>query len=298
MKFGQLELVRRSNMCYGAIEAGGTKFVCAVADEDLKIIKKVQIPTTSPQETFKQIFSFFDTYNLKAIGIGSFGPIGTNPNQDNYGYILATPKKGWTNFDFLDTLKKRYDIPVVWTTDVNAAAYGELLMGAAQGKTSCLYLTVGTGIGGGVIMDGQIFQGIASPEMGHIYIKRHPQDEYEGTCPYHHDCLEGLAAGPSLEARAGIKGQDLPIDHPVWDIQAYYIAQALMTYTLTLSPEVIVLGGGVMNQDHLLRKIRQEFTTQMAGYVETPEIEEYIVRWGLPNQSGVMGGLLLAKEAK
>ena len=134
--------------------------------------------------------------------------------------------------------------------------------------------------------------------MGHIYVKRHPQDEYEGTCPYHHDCLEGLAAGPSLEARAGIKGQDLPIDHPVWDIQAYYIAQALMTYTLTLSPEVIVLGGGVMNQDHLLRKIRQEFTTQMAGYVETPDVEEYIVRWGLPNQSGVMGGLLLAKEAK
>lgn len=285
-------------MYFGGIEAGGTKFVCAVADENQKIIAKVSIPTTTPEETFEQVFHFFDHYSLEAMGIGSFGPIGIDESKENYGFVLATPKKGWANYDFLGTMKKRYDIPFAWTTDVNAAAFGELKQGAAQGKDSCIYLTVGTGIGAGVVLNGEIFQGIAHPEMGHIRIKRHPQDDYEGTCPYHKDCLEGLAAGPSLEARTGIKGQDLPKDHPVWDIQAYYIAQALMNYALTLAPEVIILGGGVMNQDHLLQNIRRQFVEQMAGYMETPAPEEYIVRWGMPNESGIIGSLLLAKEAK
>lgn len=285
-------------MYFGGIEAGGTKFVCAVADENQKIIEKVSIPTTTPEETFEQVFHFFDHYSLEAMGIGSFGPIGIDESKENYGFVLATPKKGWANYDFLGTMKKRYDIPFAWTTDVNAAAFGELKQGAAQGKDSCIYLTVGTGIGAGVVLNGEIFQGIAHPEMGHIRIKRHPQDDYEGTCPYHKDCLEGLAAGPSLEARTGIKGQDLPKDHPVWDIQAYYIAQALMNYALTLAPEVIILGGGVMNQDHLLQNIRRQFVEQMAGYMETPAPEEYIVRWGMPNESGIIGSLLLAKEAK
>ncbi|KAF1303178.1 MULTISPECIES: ROK family protein [Enterococcus] len=284
-------------MYFGGIEAGGTKFVCAVADENQKIIEKVSIPTTTPEETFEQVFHFFDHYSLEAMGIGSFGPIGIDESKENYGFVLATPKKGWANYDFLGTMKKRYDIPFAWTTDVNAAAFGELKQGAAQGKDSCIYLTVGTGIGAGVVLNGEIFQGIAHPEMGHIRIKRHPQDDYEGTCPYHKDCLEGLAAGPSLEARTGIKGQDLPKDHPVWDIQAYYIAQALMNYALTLAPEVIILGGGVMNQDHLLQNIRRQFVEQMAGYMETPAPEEYIVRWGMPNESGIIGSLLLAKEA-
>ncbi len=232
------------------------------------------------------------------MGIGSFGPIGIDQTQENYGFVLATPKKGWANFDFLDSMKEKYAIPFVWTTDVNAAAYGELKKGAAQGKNSCIYLTVGTGIGAGVVLNGEIFQGIAHPEMGHIYVKRHPQDTYEGTCPYHKDCLEGLAAGPSLEARTGIKGQELPEDHPVWDIQAFYIAQALMNYALTLAPEKIILGGGVMNQEHLLQKIRQQFLQHMAGYMETPAPEEYIVRWGLPNESGIIGSLLLAEAAE
>lgn len=142
----------------------------------------------------------------------------------------------------------------------------------------------------------EIFSGIAHPEMGHIWVKRHPDDHYEGTCPYHKDCLEGLAAGPSIEARTGIKGQDLPQDHPVWAIQAYYIAQALINYTLTLAPEKIILGGGVMNQDHLLQKIRQQFVELMGGYMETPQVSEYIVRWGLPNESGIIGSLLLAEH--
>ncbi|MGG5359512.1 MULTISPECIES: ROK family protein [unclassified Enterococcus] len=284
---------------YGGIEAGGTKFVCAVSDETQTIIEKVSVPTTHPEETLEQVFAFFDRFSLDALGIGSFGPIGINPENPNYGHVLATPKKGWSDFDFLGKIKERYAIPMAWTTDVNAAAYGELKQGAAHGKNSCIYLTVGTGIGAGIVQNQEIFQGIAHPEMGHIWVKRHPDDTYEGTCPYHKDCLEGLAAGPSLEKRTGIKGQDLPEDHPVWDIQAYYIAQALINYTLTLAPEVIILGGGVMNQDHLLQKIRTQFTELMAGYMETPAPEDYIVRWGLPNESGIKGALMLAEaEAK
>lgn len=284
-------------MYYGGIEAGGTKMVCAVADEQLEIIEQRSIPTTTPQETLTQLFAFFDQYSLAGMGVGSFGPIGIDPSKENYGHILATPKKGWANADFFGSLKQRYAIPFAWTTDVNAAAYGELKLGAAIGKTSCIYLTVGTGIGAGVVMNGKILQGNAHPEMGHIWVKRHLEDDYEGTCPYHGDCLEGLAAGPSLEARTGAKGQTLMENHPVWDIQAYYIAQALMNYTLTLAPERIILGGGVMNQEHLLDKIRQQFVNQMAGYMETPEVGDYIVRWGLPNQSGILGSLLLGKEA-
>ncbi len=280
---------------YGGIEAGGTKFICAVS-EDGMIVERVSIPTTTPEETLKKVFGFFDQFDLEAMGIGSFGPIGIDKNTDSYGYVLATPKKGWADYDFLGSIKKRYDIPVAWTTDVNAAAYGELLKGAAHGKKSCIYLTVGTGIGAGVVIDGQIFSGIAHPEMGHIWVKRHPEDTYEGKCPYHKDCLEGLAAGPSIEARTGIKGQDLPQDHPIWDMQAFYIAQALVNYTLTLAPEKIILGGGVMNQDHLLQKIRQQFVELMGGYMETPQVSDYIVRWGLPNESGIIGSLLLAEN--
>ena len=284
-------------MYYGGIEAGGTKFICAVADETGAIIEKVSIPTTVPDETLTHVQAFFDQYDLLAMGIGSFGPIGIDPAQSNYGHILATPKKGWENYPFLPAMQARYNIPFVFTTDVNAAAYGELKNGAAQGKESCVYLTIGTGIGAGVVLNGQILQGIGHPEMGHIHVKRHPEDTYEGTCPYHKDCLEGLAAGPSLEARTGIRGENLPEDHPIWDLQAYYIGQALMTYSLTLAPEKIVLGGGVMNQDHLLKKIREQFAEQMAGYMVTPALDEYIVRWGLPNESGITGCLLLAMDA-
>lgn len=283
---------------YGGIEAGGTKFVCAVSDEDQTILDRISIPTTQPEETLAAVFDFFDQYTLSAMGIGSFGPIGIDEEKENYGYILATPKAGWADYDFLGKMKSHYDIPIFWTTDVNAAAYGEIKKGAAKSKTSCVYLTVGTGIGGGIVVNNKIFSGIGHPEMGHIHVKRHPKDDYLGACPYHGDCLEGIAAGPSLEARTGIKGQEMPDDHPVWDIQAYYIAQALVNYTLILAPEMFVLGGGVMNQDHLLLKIRQSFQKQMAGYMETPELNEYIQRWGLPNESGIIGCLLLAEEAK
>lgn len=286
-------------MYYGAIEAGGTKFVCAVADESLHIVERYTIPTTTPEETMTGVVQFFDHYSddLCAIGIGSFGPIDVNPQSDTYGYITTTPKPGWAQFDFIGFLKQHYDIPMAWTTDVNAAAYGELHKGAAQGKKSCIYLTVGTGIGGGVVINGQIINGYNHPELGHILVRRHPKDTFEGRCPYHKDCLEGMAAGPAIEARAGKKGQELDPEDAVWEIEAYYLAQALVDYTVTLSPEMIIFGGGVMKQTQLFDMIRAAFRVQMQDYVSTPALDQYIVPCALGDNAGITGCFLLAQEA-
>ncbi|MFD1901606.1 ROK family protein [Enterococcus termitis] len=279
---------------YGSIEAGGTKFVCAVADEELTIVERISLPTTLPEETLANVFDFFDQYELKGLGVGSFGPIDVNVQSATYGYITSTPKKGWRNVDLLGLLKERYAIPIAWTTDVNAAAYGEMHLGAGKQTQSCLYLTVGTGVGGGAVVQGAVLQGFSHPEMGHISVARYPGDTMESVCPYHEQCLEGLAAGPALEKRTGIKGQLLPEDHEAWGVEAFYLAQALMNYTLILSPEKIILGGGVMKQAHLLEKIRRSLEVQLGGYVNVPE--EYIVGCGLGDNSGTLGCLLLAKE--
>ncbi|WP_407371232.1 ROK family protein [Carnobacterium sp.] len=284
-------------MMYGAIEAGGTKFVCAISDEQLEIKERISIPTTTPEETLKQVFDFFDQYTLTSIGIGSFGPIDVNEKSATYGYVTSTPKTAWKNFDFLGAVKQRYDIPVAWTTDVNAAAYGELKKGSAQGTESCLYLTVGTGIGGGAVVDGKVLSGFGHPEMGHLLVSMHPDDYFEGVCPYHGNCLEGVAAGPAIEKRYGKKGHELAEDKKVWEIEAFYLAQALVNYTLILSPEKIILGGGVMKQTQLLAMIKEQFTQLMAGYVATPSLDEYIVTPELEDNAGITGCLLMAIEA-
>lgn len=283
---------------YGAIEAGGTKFVCAVSDEQLEIKERVSIPTTTPEETLKQVFDFFDKYTLNSIGIGSFGPIDVNKKSATYGYVTSTPKTAWKNFDFLGAVKQRYGVPVAWTTDVNAAAYGEYKKGSARGADSCLYLTIGTGIGGGAVVDGKVLSGFGHPEMGHLLVKMHPDDDFKGVCPYHGNCLEGIAAGPAIEERYGKKGTDLADDKKVWEIEAFYLAQALVNYTLILRPEKIILGGGVMKQTKLLSLIKQEFTKLMAGYVDTPSLDEYIVTPELEDNAGIMGCLLMASEEK
>ena len=285
-------------MMYGAIEAGGTKFVCAVSDEQLEIKERVSIPTTTPEETLKQVFGFFDQYTLTSIGIGSFGPIDVNEKSATYGYVTSTPKTAWKNYDFLGSVKKRYGIPVAWTTDVNAAAYGELKRGSAQGTNSCLYLTIGTGIGGGAVVDGKVLSGFGHPEMGHLLVSMHPEDDFEGVCPYHGNCLEGVAAGPAIEKRYGKKGMDLADDKKVWEIEAFYLAQALVNYTLILSPEKIILGGGVMKQTQLLDLINKEFANLMADYVNTPALDEYIVTPELEDNAGITGCLLMAMEEK
>ncbi|MCI1819249.1 MAG: ROK family protein [Carnobacterium maltaromaticum] len=281
---------------YGAIEAGGTKFVCAISDENFEIKERVSIPTTTPEETLSHVFEFFDQFKLDSIGIGSFGPIDVNKKSATYGYVTTTPKVAWTNFDFLGAVKKRYEIPVGWTTDVNAAALGELKKGAAIGLDSCVYLTVGTGIGGGAVVNGKLLAGYGHPEMGHMLVRLHPDESYGGFCPYHGNCLEGIAAGPAIEGRYGVKGHELADKIEVWQMEAYYLAQALMNYTLILSPERIVLGGGVMKQNQLYTLVREEFKKLMAGYVAVPPLEEYIVAPGLGDNAGVTGCLLLAAD--
>lgn len=283
---------------FGAIEAGGTKFVCAVSDENFTIKERVSIPTTTPEETMTEVFAFFDQYELTAIGIGSFGPIDVNKESDTYGYITSTPKTAWKFYDFLGSVKNRYSVPIGWTTDVNAAALGEIKLGAAKGLKSCVYLTVGTGIGGGAVINGELLEGYGHPEMGHIPVRLHPNETYKGTCPYHGDCLEGIAAGPAIEGRFGKKGHLLTDQEEVWEMEAYYLAQALMNYTLILSPERIVLGGGVMKQKQLYPLVRQKFAELINGYVRVPDLEQYIVAPGLEDNAGILGSLLLAADAE
>ncbi|WP_431732471.1 ROK family protein [Clostridium pasteurianum] len=285
-------------MMYGAIEAGGTKFVCAVSDENLNILERVSIKTTVPDETMKSVFEFFDKYELESIGVGSFGPIDVNRQSKTYGYITNTPKKGWANYNFVGAMKGRYNVPIGWSTDVNVAALGELKKGAAVGLNSCIYLTVGTGIGGGAVVNGKLLEGYGHPEMGHILVKRHKDDKYEGKCPFHKACLEGVAAGPAIEERWGKKAYDLADKKEVWEMEAYYLAQALMTYTLILSPERIVMGGGVMKQLQLFPLIRKELEKLMANYVSMPNLDEYIVPPALKDNAGITGCLLLAMDTK
>lgn len=290
--------VEEIGMVYGSIEAGGTKFVCAVGEENLSIVKRVSFPTTTPEETMKQVIDFFSTYqaDLVSIGVGSFGPIDIHKASPTYGYITSTPKLAWQNFDFVGTLKLTFDRPIAWTTDVNTACYGEYVSGHGKGLSSVVYYTVGTGIGGGAIQNGQFIEGFSHPEMGHMLIKRHPEDSFSGTCPFHQDCLEGMAAGPAIEKRLGRKGQELPAGDRFWEIEASYIAQCAFNTTLMLSPETIIFGGGVMKQEHLKKKVQEEFIKLINGYVDIPPIEEYIVTPKLADDAGTIGGLALAKD--
>ncbi|MDF1508521.1 ROK family protein [Robertmurraya sp. DFI.2.37] len=281
----------------GAIEAGGTKFVCAVGNEKGMIAERIQIPTTRPIETLHEVSTFFRKFKVDAIGIGSFGPIDVNEKSPTYGYITSTPKTAWRNFPFVKTIKEAFSVPIGFNTDVNAAALGEAKLGAAIGLDSCLYITVGTGIGAGALVQGRLLQGLSHPEMGHTYVRRHPQDLFAGSCPYHKDCLEGLASGPSIERRWGQTGVTLSERSEVWELEGYYIAQALVQYILILSPKKIILGGGVMKQKHVFPFIYHHLTELLNGYVELPELTNYIVSPQLGDDAGITGALLLAYEA-
>lgn len=283
-------------MLLGSIEAGGTKFIAAVGDEHMNIIDTVTVPTTKPDETMEQIFNFFSRYHLDALGVGSFGPIDVDEKSETFGYITSTPKSFWRDYNFVGYLKQKLNVPVAWTTDVNAAGYGEYLLGNANGTESCLYLTIGTGIGGGFINKGQILNAFSHPEMGHVFIKRHPDDTFDGICPFHKNCLEGMASGPAVEKRWGKKGVELADQSFVWELEAYYLAQALISYTLILRPERIILGGGLMKQKQIFKLIRNEFHAMLNDYVEVPDLETYIQLVGLNDQAGIIGGLLLAKN--
>lgn len=282
---------------YGAIEAGGTKFVLSVGDEALEIIDQLTIPTVSPEETMPLVIEFFKQFenNLLAIGIGSFGPIDVNPESSTYGFITQTPKLKWRNYDFLGSIQKAFpNVKTAWTTDVNASAYGEYAV--RDGVENLVYYTVGTGVGGGGVKQGKFVEGISHPEMGHIPVKKHADDSFDGHCPSHGDCLEGLASGPAVEARLGKSAKDVPADDPYWDIQAYYIAQSAYTTTLLLAPEMIIYGGGVMKVEGLLEKVRLAFDKLNQGYMSTPDLEKYIVSPKLEDSAATIGCFAMAKE--
>ncbi|MFD0716642.1 ROK family protein [Paenibacillus sp. GCM10027626] len=288
-------------MRIGAIEAGGTKFVCGVGNEEGIIEDRVSFPTEKPEITLANVINYFRDKQVEAIGIGSFGPIDLDRSSATYGHVTTTPKPGWTGYPFLGTLKEAFDVPFGWDTDVNAAAFGEATWGAARGLDSCVYYTIGTGVGVGVYAEGKMVHGLVHPEGGHILTRRHPEDEYAGTCPYHGDCLEGMAAGPSLEKRWGIKGSELGVDHPAWKIEAFYIGQAVAGTILLLSPKKVILGGGVMHQEQLFPLIREEVKRNLNGYVSAAaileDIDSYIVPPGLGDNAGLCGSLALGLDA-
>ncbi|WDA22698.1 MULTISPECIES: fructokinase ScrK [Enterococcus] len=280
---------------YGSIEGGGTKFVCAIGNEQLEVMKKVVFKTTSPEETLAKVIQFFEKKPVEAIGMGMFGPLENRQGHVKYGYITNTPKQGWQNVDVVGILTKKLKRPLYFTTDVNASAYGEFI---TRNTESCLvYYTIGTGIGAGIVLNGELIGGTGHPEMGHVSIKRTPEDaDFVGICPYHQDCLEGLASGPTLKARLGVQGEDIPKDHPVYAQISNYIAQACVQSTLTLRPNQIVLGGGVMSQ-HLLVRIKKEFQMILNNYIEIDDIDHFL---SLPciaeNGSATVGNFALAKK--
>ncbi|WEK53689.1 MAG: ROK family protein [Candidatus Cohnella colombiensis] len=288
-------------MRIGAVEAGGTKIVCGIGNEEGEILERISFPTVKPEETVRQIIAYFQDKQVEAIGVGSFGPINIDVNSLQYGYVTTTPKPGWSNYPFLPELKKALHVPFGWDTDVNAAALGEATWGAAKGLESCLYYTIGTGVGVGVYTEGKLVHGLIHPEGGHILTRRHPEDTYGGFCPYHGDCLEGMTAGPAIEGRWGIKGSELDVDHKAWEFTAFYIGQAVAGAILMLSPQKVILGGGVMHQEQLFPLIREQVRRNLNGYVSSPALAEhidtYIVAPGLGDNAGLAGSLALGLRA-
>lgn len=292
---------------YGAIEGGGTKFVCAVGTGPDDLRAEIRVETTSPEETLSRVVKFFHEQEAKfgklaSIGFACFGPLDPNPASPTYGHILPTPKPGWTNANVVGLLKDAFNVPIVFDTDVNGAALGEWRWGAAQGLDTFIYLTIGTGIGGGAYVEGKLLHGLIHPEMGHILLRQdRDKDPFTGTCPFHGDCFEGLACGGAMEKRWGQPGETLSAEHPAWDLEAEYVAQALTNYTLTLSPQRIILGGGVGSVPHLLPKVRARTRELINGYIQSSiileHIETFIVNPGLGNRSGVLGAIALAKQA-
>ena len=291
------------NEVYGGIEAGGTKFICAIGSEPNDLQAETRFVTTTPKETIRHATTFFkeqQTY-LTSIGIGSFGPIDLNPNSSSFGYITTTPKRNWSNTNLFGLIQDASDVPIVIDTDVNVAALGEYRWGATQGLDTFVYVTVGTGIGGGGMVDGKIMHGLTHPEVGHMRIPHDwVGDPYSGCCPYHGDCLEGLASGRAIELRWRQQPDALPRNHPAWTLEANYLALGVANIICTISPQRIVLGGGVMEHPELLIMVQRRVQELLNDYIQTPHIlegiEQYIVRPLLGKKSGVLGAIALASQ--
>ncbi len=291
---------------YAGIEAGGTKFVCAVGSGPQDIVAEVRFATTDPEETVGRALDFFRTHSRQktydAIGIAAFGPLDPDPASPTFGHITSTPKPGWANVDLAGALSAALQAPVGFDTDVNGAALAEWRWGAAGGLHTFVYLTIGTGIGGGGMVNGALMHGLLHPEMGHMRIPHDREaDPYAGRCPYHGDCWEGLAAGPAIGDRWGMPAEQLAADHPAWSLQADYVALALVNIILTISPQRLILGGGVMRRRSLFPLMRERVQALLKGYVQAPAILEHIDRYIVPpmleEQSGVLGAFALAERA-
>jgi fructokinase len=291
----------------GGIEAGGAKFVCAVGTGPDDLRASVRIETRTPEETVRECVGWFFAQQsqygkLSALGIASFGPVDLRPRSPTYGSITTTPKPGWANTPLATMVNEALNVPVAFETDVNGAALAEWQWGAAQGLDTFVYLTIGTGIGGGAMVHGRLLHGMLHPEMGHVLIPHDGQhDPYPGYCPYHGDCFEGLASGPAIEDRWGASGEDLPPDHPAWALEAHYIGLALASMIAILSPQRLILGGGVMQQKHLFPLIRAKVPKLLNGYIAANELlkdaDRYIVPPGLGDRAGVLGAIALGQQA-
>ena len=291
---------------FGGIEAGGTKFVCAIGSGPDHINVETRFPTTTPTENIQQAIHFFQQhardYPIAAVGVASFGPVDPNPASPTFGFVTTTPKPHWAHTDFVGPLRTALGVPVGFDTDVNGAALGEHRWGAAQGLDTFVYLTIGTGLGGGGMVNGKLMHGLVHPEMGHMPVPHNwTDDPYTGFCPYHGDCWEGLAAGPALEGRWQTRAENLSPDHPAWELEAHYLAYGLVTIICTLSPQRIIMGGGVMDQLQLFPMIHNNVYTMLNGYIQSEQIVEnmdrYIVPPGLGNRAGVLGAIALAQDA-
>ena len=291
---------------FGGIEAGGTKFVCAVGTGPDDIRAEIRLPTESPDVTMGRVIDFFraqqEQHNIAAIGVASFGPVDPDPDSQTFGHITNTPKPGWANTPVAPILGDEFDVPIGFDTDVNVAALGEHSWGAAIGLDTFVYLTIGTGIGGGAMVDGNLLHGLIHPEMGHIALPHNwEKDPFAGTCPFHGDCWEGLANGPALEERWGQPGESLPPGHEAWSLEAHYLALGVTSIMMILSPQMVVMGGGVMEQEHLFPLLHREVKSLLNGYIQSPTVSDgldrYIVPAALGGRSGVLGAIALAQRA-
>lgn len=292
-------------MKIGALEAGGTKMVCAIGNEKGEIKERISIPTETPEITLPAVAQWFGEREIEALGIGCFGPVDVDKKSPAYGFITNTPKLAWQNTDMVGFFRQRLTTPdskelaIGFDTDVNASCLGEAVWGSTRDVDSSIYITVGTGVGAGIMIENRLVHGMMHPEAGHILLSRDEKDDYSGKCPFHRNCLEGLASGPAIEARWGEKAYLLQERAEVWELEAYYLAQALVDFIMILSPKRIVLGGGVMHQTQLYPLIRKKTAELLNGYVKTPELqdlEHYIVPPALNDDQGIMGCIRLALE--
>ena len=300
--FGSLSvMVTRLPKLYGGLEAGGTKMVCALGYADGTIEDKISFPTTTPEKSIPRIIEYFKDKEICSLGIGSFGPVDVNPDSESYGNILDSPKLAWQHYPLKKVLEDALCVPIKVDTDVNGSCLGEMTFGCAEGMDNVGYVTIGTGIGAGMAVNGQLVHGMGHPEFGHILVSRIEGDDYKGKCPFHPTCFESLASGPAIEERWGKKAEELSDRPEVWEMEADYIAQGLMAMVLTISPRKIILGGGVMHQQQLFPLIRKKLKEKLAGYIHTRElddIDDYVVPASLDDEQGIKGAVQLGVLAE